>query len=708
MKKFILILILPMMMLSCNKEKTTNPLLVQWDTPYETPPFDKIENTDYPPAFKAAIEQARAEVEAIANDPQVATFQNTIEALEGSGKLLARVSSIFFNMNEAETNDTLQQIAQEVSPLLSDFSNDIYLNEQLFERVKKVYEQAATLPLNEEQKMLLTTTYRSFVRSGANLSASDKEVFREVSKKLSLLTLKFNQNVLAETNNFTLHITDEKDLAGLPAGIIEAAVQDAKERSLEGWVFTLQHPSFDPFLKYGENRDLREKLQVAFASRCAQANEYNNTDNIKQIVSLRLKMANLLGYKSYAEYALLESMAQNTDRVDGLLDELLVASKPFAIKDVEEVQQFAKSLGADFQLMPWDFSFYSEKLKAQKYDLDDEMTRPYFQLDKVTDGIFKLANRLYGINFKHNPAVPVYHADVKAYDVTDGDGKLLAVLYMDFFPRAGKRGGAWMTEFRGQYKTNGADHRPLVSLVCNFTKPSASKPSLLTYYEVETFLHEFGHGLHGMLSDVQYESLSGTNVYRDFVELPSQIMENWGVEKEFLDLFAAHYETGETIPVALIERITGSRNFMEGYLCMRQLNFGLIDMAYHTIEQPFTEEVLAFEKMATEPTRILPVKDGSSISTAFSHIFGGGYAAGYYSYKWSEKLDADAFSVFKKNGIFDKATAQSFRDNILSKGGSENPMTLYVRFRGQEPTIDALLQRAGFVKDPVAAAIPNK
>lgn len=697
--------ILPVMMLSSNEQQQVNPLVSPWTTPYETPPFDQVKTEHYLPAFKLAIELARAEVNTIAKDQQAATFPNTIEALELSGRLLARVSSIFFNLNEAETNDTLQQIAEEVSPLLSDFSNDLYLNEQLFERVKTVHAQAASLTLNEEQKMLLEKTYRSFVRSGANLSATDKEVFRTVSKELNLLTLKFNQNVLAETNNYTLHVTKEGDMAGLPADIFEAAAQEAKERSLDGWVFTLQQPSLGPFLKYSENRGLREKLHMAFASRCAQDNEYNNTTNIQQVLTLRLKMANLLGFKTFAEYALLESMARNTGRVNDLLDELLVASMPFAIKELEEVQRFAQSLGANFQLMPWDFSFYSEKLKAKKYDLDDEMTRPYFQLDKVTDGVFKLANRLYGINFHHNPAVPVYHADVKAYDVTDVDGKLLSVLYLDFFPRAGKRGGAWMTEFRGQYKINGIDHRPLVSLVCNFSKPSASKPSLLTYNEVETYLHEFGHGLHGMLSDVQYESLSGTNVYRDFVELPSQIMENWGVEKEFLDMFAAHYETGEAIPAALIERITGSRNFMEGYLCVRQLNFGMIDMAYHTIERPFTEDVLAFEKIATEPTRLLPLVEGTSISAAFSHIFGGGYAAGYYSYKWSEKLDADAFAVFKKNGLFDKATAQSFRDNILSKGGTEHPMTLYVRFRGQEPCIDALLQRAGFVKEAVKAAV---
>lgn len=677
---------------------TNNPLLEAWDTPYQTPPFDKIKKEHYLPAFNAAIEQSRAEIDAITNNTQQPDFANTIEAFEHGGQKLSQVSAIFFNLNEAETDSIMEQIAEEVTPLLTDYNNDTYLNEKLFARIKQVYDKKDSLGLTSEQTRLLDKIYTRFIRQGANLSAEDKEKFRNISKELSLVSLKFGQNVLAETNAYMLHITDKKDLAGLPDGVIEAAALDAKNKGVDGWVFTLQQPSFGPFLKYGDNRALREKLHRAYNVRGNQGNEYDNKENVRKLVDLRLQMAKLLGYPTYADYELANKMAENPARVNKLLGQLLAASKPFAQKDIEEVQKFANSQGVNFKLMPWDLNYYSEKLKAQKYNVDDEATRPYFQLDKVIDGIFKLSNRLYSLNFTENKNIPVYHPDVKAYEVTDNSGKLISILYLDFFPREGKRGGAWMTEFRGQYKENGTDYRPFVSLVCNFTKPTADKPSLLTFYELETFLHEFGHGLHGMLSDVTYESLAGTNVSQDFVELPSQIMENWGVEKEFLDMFATHYQTGEKIPAELIQRIIDSRNFMEGYASMRQLSFGTLDMAYHTLSQPLTGDIAAFEVAAIAPTQVLPVVEGATISTAFNHIFAGGYGAGYYGYKWAEVLDADAFSVFEKNGIFDKATADSFRNNILSKGDTEKPMTLYVRFRGQEPTIDALLRRSGFIK----------
>ncbi|MDR1056349.1 MAG: M3 family metallopeptidase [Prevotellaceae bacterium] len=678
--------------------KNDNPLLAAWDTPHQTPPFDKIKHEHYIPAFNAAIEESRVDIDAIANNPQEADFANTIEAFEHSGHKLGQVSSIFFNITSAETDSEMDKIEEEITPVLTDYSNDIYLNENLFARVKQVYDKKESLNLNGEQLRLLDKIYASFVRQGANLSAEDKEKFRNVSKELSLLSLKFGNNVLSETNAYTLQITDEKDLAGLPESIVEAAAFEAKNKNTEGWVFTLQQPSYGPFLKYADKRKLREELYRAYNSKSCKGNEYDNKENVRKLVNLRLEMAQLLGSPTYADYALKTKMAENPQAVNNLLNQLLVTSKPVAVKEIDDLQKFAQSQGADFKLMPWDFSYYSEKLKTQKYAVDDEVTRPYFQLDKVIDGIFQLSNRLYGLKFTENKEIPVYHADVKTYEVTDESGKLISILYLDFFPREGKRGGAWMTEYRTQYKQNGADYRPFVSLVCNFTKPTADKPSLLTFYETETFLHEFGHGLHSMLSDVTYESLAGTNVLHDFVELPSQIMENWGMEKEFLDMFATHYQTGEKIPAELIQRIIDSRNFMEGYASVRQLMYGTLDIAYHSIDKPLTENIAAFEMKAVEPMQILPVVDGTLTSTAFSHIFAGGYSAGYYGYKWAEVLDADAFSVFKKNGIFDKATADSFRNNILSKGDTEKPMILYVRFRGQEPTIDALLRRSGFIK----------
>jgi peptidyl-dipeptidase Dcp len=683
-------------MIACNDTKI-NPLLTDWNTPFQAPPFEQIRNEHYLPAFRTAIENAESEIDAIVENNEKPDFENTVAALELAGKQLKHISSVFFNLEEAETNDTLQAIAHEVFPLLTKFSNDLYLNDRLFAKIKKVKENVSELSeLTDEQKMLLDETFANFVRNGANLSEQDKQQFREISEQLALLTLTFGQNVLAATNAYTLHITDKKDIKGLPAGIADAAREDAKSRNLEGWLFTLHQPSYGPFLKYADNRELREKIYRAYNSK-ATSGDKSNTDIVKQITNLRLKMANLLGYKSYAEFSLERTMAKNIKAVDNLLNSLIVAAKPVAKKELDALQKFAESQGANFKIMPWDLSYYSEKLKASKYNLDDEMTRPYFKLENVVEGAFKLSNILYGLNYELQTDVPLYHPDVKAYKVTDKNGRFLALLYVDFFPREGKRGGAWMTNFREQSNVAGNERRPIVSLVCNFTKPTESKPSLLTFAEVETFLHEFGHGLHGMLSETTYESLAGTNVYRDFVELPSQIMENFCVEKEFLDIFAQHYLTGDKIPPELVNRIVESRNFMEGYATMRQLNFGRLDMAYHTREIPLEQDIFDFEKEATKETKILPEVDGELISSSFAHIFSGGYAAGYYSYKWSEALDADAFSVFKKNGVFDKSTAESFKNNILTKGGTEDPMKLYVQFRKQEPSIEALLVRSGLV-----------
>jgi peptidyl-dipeptidase Dcp len=681
-------------MISCNV-KETNPLLADWGTPFQAPPFEQIKNEHYLPAFKTAIENAESEINAIVENSETPTFENTVVALELAGKQLNRISSVFFNLEEAETNDTLQAIAQEVAPLLTKFGNDLYLNEKLFAKIKAVKENVSKQSqLTGEQKMLLENTYSNFVRSGANLSEPDKEQFREISEQLALQTLTFGQNALAATNAYTLHITDAKDIKGLPEGITEAAREEAKSKDLEGWLFTLHQPSYIPFLKYADNRELREKIYRAYNSK-ATSGDKSNLDIIKQISNLRLKMANLLGYQSYAEFSLEKSMAKNIKSVDNLLNSLIIAAKPVAEKELDALQKFAESQGANFKIMPWDLSYYSEKLKASRYNLDDEMTRPYFKLENVVEGAFKLSNILYGLNYELQTDAPLYHPDVKAYKVTDSEGEFLALLYVDFFPREGKRGGAWMTNFREQSNAGGKEQRPIVSLVCNFTKPTESKPSLLTFYEVETFLHEFGHGLHGMLSETTYESLAGTNVYRDFVELPSQIMENFCVEKDFLDIFAQHYQTGEKIPAELVARIVESRNFMEGYATMRQLNFGRLDMAYHTRKMPLEQDIFDFEKEATKETKILPEVDGDLISSSFAHIFSGGYAAGYYSYKWSEVLDADAFSVFKQNGIFDKVTAESFKNNILTKGGTQDPMELYVQFRKREPSIEALLLRSG-------------
>lgn len=673
-----------------------NPLLKPFKTPHQTAPFDQLTEDHFLPAFEQALKDGRADIQNIINNPEAPTFENTIEKMEKSAGLLDRISSIFFNLNSAETNDKIQSIAREVSPMLSDFSNDIWLNDKLFERVKRVYEnQKESSSLNNEQQKLLENTFRAFARRGALLNGKDKERYREISSELSKLSLQFGENVLAETNDFQLHIINEKDLSGIPDDAIEAAANRAQKANKEGWIFTLHIPSYLPFMKYADNRGLREKMFRAYTSRGNKGNERDNNEIIKKTVALRMERAKLLGHKNHADYVLTERMAKSPDKVNDFLNELLEASLPFAQQDVKEVEEFAKKEGFEGQLQRWDFAYYSEKLKTASFNVSDEMTKPYFQLEKVKQGIFELTNQLYGMTYKENKNIPVYHEEVQAYEVFDHNGSFLSVLYMDFFPRDGKQGGAWMTSYREQYKENGKDVRPHISVVTNFTRPTSTKPSLLTYNEVTTFLHEFGHALHGMLSDVTYESMAGTSVYRDFVELPSQIMENWARQEEWLQNVAKHYETGEAIPVELVDKIIAAGNFQSGYATVRQLSFGMNDMAWHTIEEPVITEVAQFEKEAMEPTELFPDVNGSCMSTAFGHIFDGGYAAGYYGYKWAEVLDADAFDLFLQNGIFDKATAQKFRENILSKGGTKDPMELYISFRGHEPSIEPLLERSG-------------
>ena len=679
---------------SCGKTEQ-NPLLSSFDTPHQTPPFDKIKAEHYEPAFDVAIEEAKKEVEQIASSKASPTFENTIAALDNVGERMSTISGIFFNLNACLTDSLMQDIAQNVSPKLTSFSHDIYMNPQLFERVKQVYAQKATLNLNTEQTQLLENTWKAFIDGGANLEGAARERFKEISIELGKLSLTFDKNELEETNAFELHVTDEKDLSGLPEGAKEMAAMTAKQRGKEGWVFTLHYPSMAPLMKYADNRELREKMYRAYASRGNRDNQYDNKEVIRKMVALRLEKAQLLGYPTYAEYVLTDRMAQNTEMVNTFLGQLLAASHPHALAEKQEVEEFARRQGFKGELQRWDWAYYSNKLKQEKYALDDEMLKPYFKLENVQQGVFGLANKLYGLTFKEVDNIAKYHEDVKTFEVYDRDGRFLAVLYTDFFPRESKGGGAWMTEFRGQHKKDGQDLRPLVSLVMNFTKPTASKPSLLTFDEVTTFLHEFGHSLHGMLSQCTYNSTGGTNVYRDFVELPSQIMENWALEKEWLDTWAVHYQTGEKIPQEYITKIHEAANFQSGYQNDRQLSFGLVDMAWHSVTSPVNGSIQAFENQAMAPTESFPPVDSSCFSTGFGHIFGGGYAAGYYSYKWAEVLDADAFSVFKQQGIYDQATAESFRKNILEKGGSEHPMILYKRFRGQEPTIDALLERSG-------------
>ncbi len=676
-----------------------NVLMTEFNTPFGTVPFGQINTEDYLPAIEKAIDDAKLKIDRIIKNSGEPTFENTVEALENSTLWLNQLASIFFNINHANTNKGIQDAAQIISPMLTEFSNDVRLNEELFNKVKEVYGNKDKYELSAEQQMLLDKTYKDFIRNGVNLDSSDKEEFRKLTNELSLLTLDFANNVLAETNAYELHITSEDDLSGLPRDIIEAAAQTAKSKNKEGWVFTLHQPSYLPFQKFADNRQLREEIFRAYNSRGFHNNENDNQQIIKRIVEIRLRLAQLLGYKTYAEYVLEERMAKTPAKVDSFLNELLEASLPFAKKEYNEVQEFAKANGADFQIQKWDWYYYSEKLKKSKFDVNDEVLKPYFRLEDVKAGIFSLVNELYGISFKPNHDIPLYHPDVETYEVIDEEGRHLAILYLDFFPRESKQGGAWMTNYLEQYRLDNKDIRPHVSLVFNFAKPTETTPSLLTYNDVHTFLHETGHGLHSILSECQYCSLSGTNVYRDFVELPSQIMENWAEEKEWLNKVAVHYETGEKIPDDLLNKILESKNFNIGYSFIRQLAFGLNDMAWHTIMKPVAEPVADFEKAAGAAADIFPEVEGCVFNTAFGHIFSGGYAAGYYGYKWAEVLDADAFSLFKKNGIFDRETADSFRTNILSKGGSEDPMKLYKRFRGQEPSIEPLLESSGLISE---------
>jgi peptidyl-dipeptidase Dcp len=692
------LLSITLLLFSCSHKTNTltdNPLMIEFNTPLQSVPFDKIDTSDYKPAFEAAINEARKGLENLSASVDKPSFANTIETLERLSYPLQRLSEIFFNLNSAETNKSMQQTAQEISPMLTAYYNDVTLDEKLFERVKQVYEQRNESGLDGEQLKLLEDTYKSFVRNGANLSAEAKTEYRKVTEELSKLTLKFEENLLDETNKYQLNITDEKKLSGLPEYVKEAALMDAKEKNLPGWLFTLKAPGYQAFLKYADDRKLREEIYRAYSSRCFHSDKMDNQEVIKQIIDFRLRLANLLGYKTYAAYVLEERMAETPEAVNAFLNDLLRQAKPAALKEYADVQAFARKNGADFILQRWDWAYYSEKLKNEKFAFTDEMIKPYFRLEKVEQGIFNLANKLYGITFKVDSTIPVYNHEVKAYRVFDADGSYLALLYIDYFPRESKQGGAWMTNYLEQYKLNGQQIRPHVSLVLNFTKPTETAPSLLTYDEVRTFLHEFGHSLHSMFSNCTYMSLSGTNVYRDFVELPSQIMENWAEQKEWLNEVAVHYETGEPMPDELLNNILKSRNFNGGYAFVRQLSFGIDDMAWHTLTDSLNQPVSEFEQHAMAPAEMFPSVSNCSFSTGFSHIFGGGYAAGYYGYKWAEVLDADAFSLFREKGIFDKATAQSFRDNILSRGGTEKPAVLYKRFRGHEPTIEPLLVRSG-------------
>ena len=683
-------------MTSCMDKKNENPFFSEYTTPHQTAPFDKIRIEHYEPAVLEGIKQHQAEVDAIVNNPEAPTFENTVVALEYAGDMLNRVLSVFFNLNSAETSDEMQALAQKLSPILTEHSNNVSLNEALFARIKTVYETTDKSALTTEQQRLLQSTYDGFARSGANLNDEDKAKYRELTTELSQATLAFGQNTLKATNSFALNVTDSARLKGMPESLLEAAAQTAKEKGQEGWTFTLHAPSYSPLMMYCEDRDLRRQMYMAYNTQCVQDNENNNEELVKKIVNLRLAIAQLLGYESHADYVLENRMAENADNVNQLLDQLLKAYLPAAKEDVKAVQEIAaRTEGKNFELMPWDWSFYSEKLRSEKYSLNDEMVRPYFKLENVIKGVFGLATRLYGITFEENKEIPVFHPDVKAYDVLDKDGSYLAVIYTDFFPRAGKRSGAWMTSYQEQFVKDGVDNRPHVSITMNFTKPTASKPALLTQDEVETFLHEFGHALHGIFAATTYPSMGGTNVYRDFVELPSQLMENFLPKKEFLSTFAYHYETGELIPDELIERIVRAQNYNAAYACIRQLSLGILDMAWYSRTTPFEGDVLAYEQKAWESTQLLPTVEGTNMTTHFGHIMSGGYSAGYYSYKWSEMLDADAFSLFEEKGLYSEEVATSFRKNILEKGGSEHPKELYRRFRGQDATIDALMKRDG-------------
>ncbi len=680
---------------SCNME---NPLLTESSHPYGAPAFDKIRNEHYLPAFKAGIEEAKAEIDSIVSNPAEPDFENTIEALEYSGRTLNRVSGIFYNLMEADTDDEMQAIAEEIAPMMTEYSMYISLNKPLFERVKAVYMKKDSLDLAQDQKKLLENTYESFARNGANLSDEDKETYSKYAEELSLATLQFSKNVLASTNAYTLHITDSTDLAGLPQYVVDMAAMYAKEKGLDGWVVTLDYPSFGPFMKYSENRELRKDVYMAYLTRSV-GGEFDNTEIVKKIVDLRIKMSKLLGYETYADYALENKMAKDPETVNAFLKELLEPTMPFAKQEIADILEFAKENGyEDSELKSWDFSYWSEKYREAKFNLNEEQLKPYFRLENCIAAVFDLANRLYGLTFTEIHDVPVYHKDVKVYDVKDADGRHMALFYADFFPRASKSGGAWMTAFREQCIYNGVEERPFISIVTNFTKPTENAPSLLTHGEFVTFLHEFGHSLHGILAEGRYPSLTGTSVPRDFVELPSQIMENWAYEPEYLDTFAKDYRTGEVIPDSLITKIVASKNYLAGYSQVGQLRYGIMDMAWHTLTAVPEESTVDFEKETVAPISIIPAAPGTAFSPTFSHIFAGGYAAGYYSYKWAEVLEADAFSLFKEKGIFNKEVAGSFRENILSKGGSEDVAVLYKRFRGHNPEPEALMEKLGLVK----------
>ncbi|PRD56920.1 M3 family metallopeptidase [Sphingobacterium gobiense] len=670
----------------------------KFDTAHDTAPFSQIKDEDYIPAFDTAIEKTATEITAIINNPEPPTFINTIAAIVYSGMELDRISHIFFNLHSAETTDKLDKIAQEVAPKLSKLNNDIMLNPQLFERIKVVYDQKDKFSLNTEQQTLLQKSYRDFVRNGALLDDDKKKTLRQIDAELAILTLKFGENILAETNAYQLYITDKKDLSGLPEGSIEAARGLAEAQDKIGWIFTLDYPSYIPFVTYADNQALRREITIAAGRKAFQHNEYNNEENILKIAQLRFQRAQLLDYDTHAHFVLEERMAQQPSKVLTFLNDLLNKAKPAAEREFQELSAFAKEMHGLTRLEKWDTAYYGEKLKQKKYNLDDELLKPYFQLENVLQGVFIIAQRLYDLNFHEVNYIDKYHEEVRTFEVTTNDNSFIAIFYADFFPRKGKRNGAWMTSFKPQYRKNNQDERPHISIVCNFTRPTTTKPSLLTFSEVTTLFHEFGHALHGMLADTTYPSLSGTSVYWDFVELPSQIMENWCYEKEALELFAKHYQTGEAIPMELIDRIRASASFMEGMATLRQLGFGLLDMGWHAQDPTNIDNVKSFENSCFASTQLLPDVGENAISPSFSHIFNGGYSSGYYSYKWAEVLDADAFAYFQENGIFDKAVAGKFKTNILSKGGIEHPMTLYKRFRGKEPSVDALLKRAGLIE----------
>ncbi len=673
----------------------SNPLLIEWDTPFGVVPFDRLTPEQFIPAIEKAIADAREETEQIARSDDEPSFANTIEALEGAGSLLSRITPVLFNLNSCDTSPELQRAAREVSPMITALINDINLNPLLFRRVKQVYDQRENIT-DPEQLILLERRYKSFIRGGAALPESERAKLRAITGELSTLSLRFEENLLAETNDFTLHLTSADELSGLPEGVREAAATLAQERGVEGWLFTLHAPSYLPFMQYADRRDLRQRLFTEYARRAFRENEHDNSELVTRIVQLRLELATLLGYASFADYVLEERMASTPEKVNSFLRELLEAAAPAGRRDLNDITVHARRNGHNGTVERWDWHYWAEKLRKERYSIDDEALRPYMPLERVKEAVLGLATRLYHLTFRENSLIPVYNSEVTAYEVHDGDNGIVAILMLDFHPRKGKSGGAWMTSFREQRKENGKRVIPVVSLVMNFTRPTPSRPSLLSHGEMNTFLHEFGHALHGILSDCTYESLSGTNVRRDFVELPSQIMENWAWEKEWLDTWAAHYQTGEKIPDEILHKLKESHTYNEGYAAMRQLGFGLLDMAWHSITIPPTKEIVSFERKAMEPAELLPPADEACMSVSFGHLFSGGYAAGYYGYKWAEVLDADAFSLFREKGIFDSETAHSFRTNILEKGGSREPDILFRAFRGREPSVRPLIERSGF------------